>query len=74
MTRFYTASARRGDRVYEATGFSVYEATLALQLGMIAKAGVVSDDIRAAVMGARVRECRVGDCREWEMSESPCEV
>ena len=68
----YVASARRGDRVYEATGETRFDALHALQLGMVAKAGGISDGIRRAVAGARVREMRVGDCREWEVTESPC--
>jgi len=71
MTRIFIAAARKGGRVYEATGLTVYEATHALQLGMIAKAGAISDDIRRAVAGARVREARIGDCREWEATEDP---
>jgi hypothetical protein len=71
MTRFFTASVRRGNRVYEASGLTIHDATLALQLGMVAKAGAISDDIRQAVMGAQVREHRIGDCREWEYSENP---
>ena len=71
MTRFFIAAARKGGRVYEATGLTVHEATHALELGMVAKAGAMSDDIREAVAGARVREARVGDCREWEATEGP---
>ena len=67
----YIASARRGNRVYEATGVTLFSATHALQLGMVAKAGGISDDIRRAVAGARIQELRIGDCREWEVTESP---
>ena len=71
MTRYFTASARKGDRVYEATGATIPDATGALHLGMVAKAGADSSDIRRAVAAASVREYRIGDCREWEATERP---
>ena len=69
ITAFYTASVRHGDRVYEATGATQFDAVLALQLGIVAKKGAMSDDVRNAVMNAQIRKCRLGDCRELESTE-----
>ena len=69
IERYFSATLRRGDRVYQAHGTSQQKAIEALHIGIVAKCGFDSADIRDRLALATLREHRMGDCHEWDTSE-----